>query len=172
MAQGFIRLGEEYLTRIGKITVYFNVLEWEVTTCIWYLIEVLMKCDPHVIDHRVGQMITAELSFQRKIALLSSLYRHMSDVAGGPHELRGLLKRVAQAEGRRNEVVHSFWGGSIKPGTISRVKVTAKRRAGLTVQFQQMTVQELDEIADFIESVAYDVALFLTHDPLILRRWG
>lgn len=151
MAKLKIPLSDEHFRAIGKITAIFAALEENVSFYIWLLIGG---------EQRLGQIITAELSLSQKVALLSSLYRYRSNSAEEPTELKELLSRVRQAEEKRNAIIHSVWGTGTTRETITRIKTTAKRSRGLTFQFQQTSVRDLDEIADFIAEVAKDVVLF------------
>lgn len=158
MGELVIPLSDEHLRSIGKITAYFAKLELLVSFCIWSLIEG---------EQRLGQIVTAELSFSGKVALLSSLYRYRVNSPERLTELEELLDRVSQAEEKRNAMIHSFWGAGRTKETITRIKTTAKRSKGLKFHFQEMKVQELDEVADFIAGVAYDVETFAIrmYDP-------
>ena len=73
----------------------------------------------------------------------------------------------AQAEEKRNAIMHSYWGAdalwtkdSEKKKIVTRIKPTAKRTQGLKHHWQDMSVQDLDEIADFIAEVEGDVRKF------------
>ena len=171
MRKSWVNLPEEYLTSIGRAIVCFNILEGLLTDDINYMIAMLVVRDPPVVNLRIGRILTANASFSRKIDLLAALYRELSGTEEEPAELNTLLKRAAQAEEKRNKVVHSFWAGSTRPGTISRLKFTVKRKRGLVTEFEQMTPQEVDDIADFIDEVAFEAAQFSSGDTLMLRVW-
>lgn len=158
MGKLVIPLTDEHLRSLGKITANFALLEALVSLCIWTLIGG---------EQRLGQITTAELSFSQKVTLLSSLYRYRVNSAEESTELKGLLSRIAQAEEKRNAITHSVWAAGRTKETVTRIKTTAKRSTGLKFHFQQMSVQDLDEFADFIAEVAYDVQTFTIrmHDP-------
>jgi hypothetical protein len=109
-----LELEDEYLISIGKITVNFATLEQVMSFFIWNLIEAdevfariltdvkkppsqdrlwveFMMSTPHGLEKtpskRLGQIVTAELSFRQKIDLLSSIYRDKLDK---PNELAEL----------------------------------------------------------------------------------
>ncbi len=149
---------DEHLRSIGRITVNFALLEEILSLCI----RALMKS-----EQQVGHIITAGLSFKQKVALFSSLYRYKVHSTEEPAELKNLLSRVAQAEEKRNATIHAIWGPGTTKETVTRVKTTAKRSSGLKLHFQEMSVQDLDEIADFIADVTNDVLMSLPqmYDP-------
>jgi len=142
---------DEHLRALGKITTNFAMLEEVVSVCIWGLIGE---------EQRLGRVITTELSFSRKVDLLSSLYRYRINSAEKLSELNELLNQLALAEEKRNSITHSHWGAGSTKQTITRIKATAKRGAGLKFQFEKMNVDDLNEIADFIAKLAYTVLKF------------
>lgn len=144
-------LGDEDLRAIGRITANFALLELMMSNCIWLLVSA---------DARIGQIITAELSFRRLLVLFSSLYRHKASTPQAIDELDALLSRVVQAEEKRNQVTHSIWGAGHAPGEVARIKATAKQRKGFRIQIEEMTTEDLHDIADFISKVATDVQQF------------
>jgi hypothetical protein len=107
---------------------------------------------------RLGQIVTAELSFRQKIDLLSSIYRDKRNSPSELAELDEVLSRLAQAEQKRNIVVHSLWTSYAEDQTIARIKSTAKRKnKGLKLEIESKSVEDLENIATFIAEVAYDV---------------
>lgn len=154
MGKFVIQLSDEHVKSIGKIVVIFAVLEFTISSCIHRLIGAIGT------DHPVGEIITAELSFSQKVTLLSSLYKFRLNDTEKLTELEKLLRRVALAEEKRNAVIHSIWASGDTRDTATRIKTTAKRKQGLKFQFQKLSVEELDEIADFIDEVAYDLQTF------------
>lgn len=144
---------DEHFRAIGRITVSFSFLEAMISLFVWSLIGE---------DQRLGQVITAKLSFRQLLDLLSSLYRYRADNPELIEELDTLVTEAAQAAQRRNLVAHSFWAAGDTHETITRVKMTTKRKKGLRLQFGQMSVQDLDEIADFIAEVATRITQFMS----------
>jgi len=179
-----LELDDEYLISIGKITVNFATLEQIISFFIWNLIEFDGVCASLLTDatsssqerpwieylmstrsglekapgKKLGQIVTAELSFRQKINLLSSICR---DKLNNPTELAELdlvLTRIAQAEQKRNTVVHSFWTGHAENATVARIKAIAKRRSkGLKLEIKSMSVKDLEDVANYIANVAYDI---------------
>ncbi len=179
-----LELDDEYLVSIGKITVNFATLEQVLSFFIWNLIEfdeVFAKLLTDVTspseerlwveyvmstasglekvpEKRLGQIVTAELSFRQKMDLLSSIYRDKQNNSTELAELDQVLARVAQAEQKRNIVVHSVWAAYAVNETVARIKATAKRRSkGLKLEIENMSVKDLEDVANYIANVAYEV---------------
>lgn len=136
---------EEILTQIGDITVSFATLEVAVSMLVGSLI---------AEHHRIGQIITAELSFQGLRALLVSLYveRHGKD-----HDyetLRSLNVRAGELEAKRNQIAHSVWGAGGAPGTVTRFKATAKEKRGVHFSFRRMDITAFKHIANEMKWLA------------------
>ena len=179
-----LELDNEYLVSIGKITVNFATLEQVLSFFIWNLIEfdeVFAKLLTDVTSpseerlwveyvmstpsglekvpgKRLGQIVTAELSFRQKIDLLSSIYRDKLNNSTELAELDRVLAQAAQAEQKRNIVVHSVWTAYAVKETVARIKATAKRRSkGLKLEIKNMSVEDLEDVANYIANVAYEV---------------
>lgn len=145
-------LSHDDLRAIGRITANFALLELMISNCIGSLLGT---------DGPTGQIVTAELSFSHLATLFSSLYRNRTSDPQAINELKNLLSLVAKAEEQRNKVTHSIWGADPAGGKLARLKTTAKRSSGLKYQVQEMTTEDLNEIADFISKVATDVTEFM-----------
>ena len=146
---------EAILARIGDITVSFALLESAIQSVAGSLIA----------EHqRVGQIITAELSFQKLRALLVSLYieRH-SENDNDFETLRSLNCRAAELEGKRNQITHSIWAAGDAPGTVTRIKTTAKESRGIHFVFEQMDVAAFKAIADDLKKLAREYLHFHFH---------
>jgi hypothetical protein len=146
---------KDHLKAIGLITVNFAMLESAVASCAWLLLG---------LNQVKGQIITAELSFKGLVALYSSLYRDGTHDSIKLAELDRLIKRVKQAENKRNVITHSLWMMGNSEKTITRTKTTAKISKGLKHQFEQLTVEGLNGIADEIADIAADFQLFCFSD--------
>lgn len=144
----------EHLRAIGQVTVNFSILAGTISSFVWGMIST---------DQMLGQTITAELSFRNLVGLLSSMYKYRINDEERIAELEGLLNRALYAEEQRNIITHSFWTVGDKAETITRVKTTAKKARGLLHQFEQMTVEDLDRIADLAGDVAAEIQQFRFH---------
>lgn len=154
MGKAELPLTDQHFRCIGKVAAYFTLLEEMLSYVIWSFIG---------SEQPLGQIITAGLSFKQKISLLSSLYLYRMNRDKEPAELKKLLSRATQSEDKRNTILHSVWGGyGRRPGkrldTVARIKPTTKRAQ--RYKSQDMTAQDLNEIADFIAEVEYDVDKF------------
>ena len=186
MEQFELDIDDEYLVSIGKITVNFATLEQVLSIYLWNLIEFdegleglltdvtspseeeerlwveYVMSSPSGLEKvpgkRLGQIVTAELSFRQKMDLLSSIYRDKLDNSTELAELDRVLARIAQAEQKRNIVVHSVWTAYAVDATVARIKATAKRRSkGLKLEIEKMSVKDLEDVANYIANVAYEV---------------
>jgi hypothetical protein len=142
---------ETHLKCIGDITVSFALLE----SVIQILVGSLIK------EHqRIGQIITAELSFKNLRALLISLYLERHGEDEDFNKLRELMKRAAEIEAKRNQITHSIWGAGKDADTITRIKTTAKERHGIRFQFEGVTSEALGIVANEIRQLADDIQRF------------
>jgi hypothetical protein len=135
-----------FVQQVGRITVSFARLEWNLAFWIAALI---------APGRAVGQMVAAELSFRQKCALFSSIWQ--LSFTGPPYlnELKALMARLAKCEELRNTVTHSLWleaSKDIGDGAM-RFKVTAKQRKGLRQVFAPTTTGMLKSTADDIQDV-------------------
>ena len=80
-------------------------------------------------DQRLGQVITAELSFSQKVSLFSSLYRYRNNNRT-TEDFKKLLGNLGKAEEDRNRVTHSIWAKGLKPQSVTRIKSTQEERQG------------------------------------------
>lgn len=143
---------EDILTQIGDITVSFATLELTLSMLVGSLIA----------EHqRIGQIITAELSFQGLRALLVSLYLERHGKDDDYETLRSLNVRAGELEAKRNQITHSIWGAGSAPGTVTRFKTTAKEKRGVHFDSKQMDITALKRIANEIKRVASEYQRFL-----------
>jgi hypothetical protein len=143
---------EPLLARIGEITVYFALLELWVQ---WLARSQLQE------KRRIGQIITAELSFRDLRAFTTSLYRERHGEDADFETLRELMKRAARLEEERNQVIHSIWGSGETAETVTRIKTTAKEGRGLRFNFQhEVSADDLGAVASDIKTLADDVQQF------------
>jgi len=143
---------DEYLKNIGDMTVSFSLLEINIQIVIWLLLD---------SDQRVGQIITAEISFKNSNALLSSLYLERYGKDNDYNKLQELLKRTKKIEERRNQIVHSYWSVSGDPSAILRIKTTAKEKYGIKFSRERITTADLSTFAINIKKLAYDFQTFM-----------
>ena len=147
-------VSDEHLRLIGLITVNFSWLETVISMGIWKLLGYERQQD-------IGNIVTSELSFRNLMALLSALSMYKLSNAKTNAELKKLLKKSAQAEEKRNLIMHSLYATREGPEDVIRMKTTAKVYKGLKYHRERLTIDELSEIADFVAAVAFEFLEFV-----------
>ena len=145
---------KEHLRYIGDMTVSFALLEAAIQSLAHFLI---------ADGQRIGQIITAELSFKNLKALVISLYRERYGEDADYSTLKDLMNRVSNLEYKRNEITHSIWGVGRVPNSILRIKTTSKEKNGLQFKFEDYQVNQLAEIVSDIKKLADEIQLFWIH---------
>jgi hypothetical protein len=154
-------LSDEHHRAIGRISVNFSDVEAWAGFFIWQLV------GP---DQLVGQIVTAEMSFSRKLDLLSSLFRHRFKDETLREKLSKLVGRLANLEQRRNTTLHSSWlHQSIDRTEATRLKITAKRKKGLQQAKQVIKPAELDALADEMAKAVAEIGNLMI--PLVADLW-
>ncbi|MBC8489357.1 MAG: hypothetical protein H8D45_25320 [Bacteroidetes bacterium] len=149
----------KHLMVIGRITVNFALLESSISMGIWKLIGAGQEQD-------FGKIITSELSFKNLVALFSSLFNYLVKDQSSIDQLKNLIKDAMEAEKKRNIITHSLYVGDKKKSEVIRIKTTAKIHKGLKYQLESLTVNELNEIADFIAEVTANIQSFVSRIKL------
>ncbi len=153
MSELEVPIPDEHFRLIGRITVHFALLEDVISRFIWHFIS---------SEQRLGQIITAELSFRGLLALLSSLHKHRVTDPETLAELDKLLKQATRAEEKRNLIIHSCWAGDEgETDTALRIKFTAKKSKGFKFHSEEMAADDLAEICDFIDEIVVEVEDFM-----------
>lgn len=142
---------DEHLKHIGDITVSFALLE----NCIQTLAQSLLGA-----GQRLGQVVTAELSFKALRAMTVSLYLRQNGEDEHLEAFRELIRRAADAEEKRNQITHSLWAAGAEADSITRIKTTARERHGIRFHFENVTSRQLAEFAQEIKVLANDVHSF------------
>lgn len=140
---------DQHLKAIGDITVSFALLESQIQTLIGSMLNE---------RQRIGQVITAELSFKNLKALMISLYleRHGKEDADF-ETLKKLMNAAGTLEEKRNQITHSLWAAGKDADTITRIKTTAKEKHGIRFQFEEVSADALDAFAAEIRHLAEDI---------------
>ena len=138
---------------LGKCTVAFSELDFWLSSFAWALIGQ---------DQHIGQIVTAEMSFARKIDLVGSLFKHVCPDKGAREDLQRLLGKLSQLEQRRNTAQHSLWiRQSEDPELATRLKVTAKRQHGLKHAKEDVTSEPLEGLARDLQAATSDFSSFM-----------
>ena len=129
---------ERAVEAIGKVCVEFQRLETLLKVAIGDLLG---------SDHRLGMIVTAQLSFKGILDLLGALFEHRFNDPAQQKKLEKFLGQCRAAEDRRNQVIHSHW----EPDTFTgkgavRRKSTARRK--LKTEQQVLSQADLQKQAD------------------------
>lgn len=142
---------DNHLKEIGDITVSFTMLESQIQNLIGSLI----------YEHqRIGQIITAELSFKNLRALLISLYLERHGEDDDFSKLREFMKRAGRAEDKRNQITHSIWAAGKDKNHITRCKTTAREKHGINFKFEEVSAESLNEFVKEIKVLAEELIRF------------
>jgi hypothetical protein len=134
---------------LGRISVEFQRLESRLASGIAFLL------DPD--DAYLGAIVTAQLSFRVLIDLFAAPYHHRFDDPLKDKELGKLLGRCAEAENRRNQIIHSEWTPDYKTGKDAvRTKYTARKE--LRKQEEYLSEADLRKIADDLSALHKEFA--------------
>jgi hypothetical protein len=143
---------------IGRISMNFQSLEDELSNRIIQMLN---------IDQEIGEIITAELSYNNKVNLFASLYYKMKDIfhfssISGYEDgyFKELLKALNRCEEFRNQILHSSIIKDWRTKQIVRKKTTAKARKGLSKINQQVDIPYLFNIADYIVGILMELENF------------
>jgi len=142
---------DEHLTQIGDITVSFALLELKIKLLTWSLIS---------RNQKIGQIITAEMSFKNVRALLISIYLENFGECEKFQELKKLMTLASSIEERRNQITHSVWAAGKDINHITRIKTTAKESKGLQYKFEEISIDYLKEFSREIKQVATNIQDF------------
>ena len=132
-------ISPRFLELYASIMMQQTVIENELQTCV----AILLK-----FDFERVQILTAELSYQQLIALVSSAMMKMNDPKCERFkEFKYALGKLDDFAKLRNNLAHSIWTHSSegigKPGA-RRMKITAKRSNGLKKIEESYSEQELE----------------------------
>jgi hypothetical protein len=149
MAEEKSWLPDEHLKALGQIIISFAYLE--------YLLKV--NCGTLIISKlpHIGNVVTAELSFQNLLHLIVSIFKSTFKNKELQKRVEDLVNRIDnKIRPRRNMVAHSIWfpdsrGEKVKGEFVGRFKTTAKRRKGLDYQLEKYSAQDLWDIVSEIK---------------------
>jgi len=150
---------QSLLVHIGDMTVSFALLEFAIRGLFGSFIR----------EHqRVGQILSAELSFSSLLGATSSLYRDRHGEDGDYAVLKSLLSRAAAVQEERNAITHSVWTAAKKPDAVTRVKTSSKIKTGYRVQSKEYDATVLKSFVEQIKTL--DDEIMKLHLGLIERR--
>jgi hypothetical protein len=153
---------EDGLARLGECIVQFQRIENALSVCISAMVG---------RSRKVGEIITAEMSFRARVATFGALFAHSLKSSTLPEDITELISRLHWAEQQRNTLVHSLWDASeTKPDSILRKK-KAIRKSNLAISEEHFTPDDLEDINRLFEGIVTDL-FFLSaeHLPSIEKR--
>ncbi len=140
-----IELSDEYLRALGRMTANFAILEYN------FLFALQVAVSP---EQRVGQMLASEMSFPQKVSAFMTIYSYRLQSLKVPEgkwlkEVRDITKVAEDLQLKRNTYSHSGWILSADPSvTPKRIKISAKPKKGLQLDMPEVTVTEINDLAD------------------------
>lgn len=137
---------------LGQLTIGFASLEYALAGLVWVLIG---------SSQRVGQTVTAELSFQNLVNIFCSLQRSKLSDPAEVRSLKSIRKRLHDAEARRNKYVHSTWMTSVDDGSFVAMKTTAKAKAGLKFQYDHKAAPGVNALTRDIAALTKELQLLI-----------
>jgi hypothetical protein len=149
------RCGTPEIHILGQIVVTFGNLELYLAVSIWQLI-----AGSHDDSRILGEAITAEMSFDRKMHAFGSLFKLRFPNESEDRGLKRVLGLLDGAQQERNAVLHSAWSYSEEWETWTRVKSSAKAKHGLNHRLYVMSVERLREIHGKISLAGQEFAEF------------
>lgn len=125
---------------LGLITRHFQRLEFYLSIFSWGLMGK---------NQRIGQTVTAHLSFSKLLTLVNALFRERTQKPILIGQLNAIIAQAAEAEQRRNRAIHSAYIQTSDDLNARRIryKVTAKLKKGLVYQWEDTSVDDLLDIA-------------------------
>jgi hypothetical protein len=75
------------------------------------------------IDMKIGVIIASQLSFSRLCDLFSCFFQETVSDENAHSELNNILKRAAEAEEKRNAILHSAWAVVGTKSPWARIKI-------------------------------------------------
>jgi hypothetical protein len=127
-----------------------------VEAAIWHLLRGRRK----KID-QMAQVVTIEMSFDRKIHLFASLYKLRYPAEATEPELRQLIKDLSIAQEQRNALMHSAWSYAETGRALHRMKGSARADRGLIRKFYVVTPALLEDVRFHIASVGARFGQFM-----------
>ena len=153
---------EDGLARLGECIVQFQRIEDALSVCISAMVG---------RSRKVGEIITAEMSFRARVATFGALFAHSLKSSTLPEDITELISRLHWAEQQRNTLVHSLWDASeTKPDSILRKK-KAIRKSNLAISEEHFTPEDIEDLNRLFEGIVTDL-FFLSseHLPSIEKR--
>jgi hypothetical protein len=132
---------DEYLRRLGMITISFGDLEWSLGA----LLEVIVEP-----KSTLASVFSSYMSVSRLCNMISDTYTYQWPDCAGREQLEDLLRRCEEAEMERNVIVHSHCGfaDSTSNKLLIRTRSTINRLHGSRHTRQNISISDLDQYLD------------------------
>lgn len=136
---------------LGRLTVNFSLLEFY----LHFLFFMVSGRNSHLT-----KVMTSQLSFQRIVACIKSLYPNIvTDQAKQVH-LFAVLSKALNMEGNRNKHIHSIWlpDDVNNPTELAvRYKHTIHRKKGLQSQIEQVDHTLVNQLSEDLLKCSFDI---------------
>jgi hypothetical protein len=123
---------------IGEIAIAFGILELYLELAIWQMV-----AENNETKRKLGEAITAEMSFDRKVHAFYSMFALQFPAEADDPHLKELVAGLFAAQDKRNQILHSAWSVSDEFGSYTRMKVSAKAKNGLRRTLSTVQPDEL-----------------------------
>jgi len=130
----------ELATAIGRLVLAFSGLEETLHQAIWGTVEAK--------DVVKLQVAVAGLNYSTLVSKFGALYHELFPSPASRAEVADLANRLLAAGEERNSIIHAAWHIDETRSMISRLKTTAKPKAGLVLHSRGVTIAEIDAAAD------------------------
>ena len=150
MARRYYYENNERFEAIGRIVLGFSILEELIRSSVGRLIN---------DEFKVRQIITDILQFNDLLDLFDSTYRHKIKDKEKINELDDLLNRIHEASDKKNTILLPYRAGGDNHlyDSIS----FGYPRKGFGSKLLVLKADDLNDIADFIYSIATDISEFM-----------
>jgi hypothetical protein len=145
-------IGDEVARALGRLLATFNAVESDVATNVWLVLRLLG------LQQGIGQIVTCELSFKQKLAILCSLTLKAFDDSLLLARLDEARKKLDDAEQIRNTHAHSIFGAGDSSSHTTRFKTTAKAKRGIKYSAERMMAADLDRETEKIGAAGIALA--------------
>ena len=138
-------LPDDFLKAIGRITVNFSHLEFEVFFLIWPLLD---------SDQEAARVVSDMLSFRQKCELINSLCQLRATDKKEIEGLGDLTKKLDHVGLERNRLIHSVWA----VGDTDAPVLSMGKKSSIKV-----TLQDLKKLGDLIAETSRQVTKFTSN---------
>ena len=140
---------------IGDIAIAFGTLEIYLELAIWQMI-----AESDEGKRKLGEAITAEMSFDRKVHAFYSMFALQFPSEAADIDLKELVADLFSAQDTRNQILHSAWSFSDEFETVMRMKASAKAKKGLIRTMSPVEPSQLLSVYKKIEELGQRFARF------------